>query len=104
LEYQGVLVKELAARTGISRNTLENYLSVRGHTPAADAAVKIARALGVSVEYLVTGEDPSIVRCALSDESRSLIKTLESLDSADRRLIHGIVKTVRDQRRGSPPG
>ncbi|MDR0877250.1 MAG: helix-turn-helix transcriptional regulator, partial [Treponema sp.] len=54
-DYQGLIVKELAAKTGINVNTLNHYLSGNKNIPRADAAVKIARALGVTVEYLVTG-------------------------------------------------
>jgi transcriptional regulator with XRE-family HTH domain len=55
LVYSGILVKELAARAGLKKHTVDNYLSVRGRMPAADVAVRIAHVLGVSVEYLVTG-------------------------------------------------
>ena len=55
LDYQGLIVKELAAKTGININTLNHYLSGNKSMPRADAAVKIARALDVTVEYLVTG-------------------------------------------------
>lgn len=56
MEFQDIKVKELALRTGISQRTLEGYIGVRGSIPPADVAVKIAKALNVSVEYLVTGE------------------------------------------------
>lgn len=56
LDFQDIKVKELSARTGISHRTLEGYLSARGSIPPADVAVRIARALGVTVEYLVTGD------------------------------------------------
>ena len=55
LDFQDVKVKELSVRTGISPITLEGYLSSRGSIPPADVAFKIAQALNVSVEYLVTG-------------------------------------------------
>ncbi|GHU98190.1 hypothetical protein FACS189483_05870 [Spirochaetia bacterium] len=55
LDYQGLIVKELAAKTGININMLNHYLSGNNSMPRADAAVKIARALDVTVEYLVTG-------------------------------------------------
>jgi lambda repressor-like predicted transcriptional regulator len=35
LSYSGILVKELAAQTGIKKHTIDNYLSVRGRMPAA---------------------------------------------------------------------
>lgn len=60
LDFQGLTVKELSAKTGIIKGTLDNYLGVRSSIPPADIAVKIAKALNVSVEYLVTGSDPKI--------------------------------------------
>ncbi len=62
MEFQDVKVKELALRTGISQRTLEGYIGVRGSIPPADVAVKIAKALNVSVEYLVTGESVKVNR------------------------------------------
>jgi transcriptional regulator with XRE-family HTH domain len=56
LNYQGLVVKELAAKTGINVNTLNHYLSGRKSMPPADRAVKIAAALSVTVEYLITGK------------------------------------------------
>lgn len=56
LTYKDIQTKELAAMTGISINTLNHYLVQNGASPSAENAVKIARALNVSVEYLVTGE------------------------------------------------
>ena len=56
MDYKDIRVKELALQTGISQRTLESYLSARGSIPPADVAVKIAKALNVSVEYLVTGK------------------------------------------------
>lgn len=57
LKYQDIQIKELAQKTGISRNTIANYLTINGNLPNIESAVKIARALGVSVEFLVTGQD-----------------------------------------------
>ncbi len=56
LDYQDIKVKELSVRTGISPRTLEGYLNSRGSIPPADVAFKIAKALNVTVEYLVTGD------------------------------------------------
>ena len=57
LAYSGMLVKELAAKSGINKYSLDNYLNARGQIPSVEAGVKIAQALGVTVEYLVTGRD-----------------------------------------------
>jgi transcriptional regulator with XRE-family HTH domain len=55
LDYQGLIVKELADKTGINIHTLNNYLSGKKTMPPADVAVKIAATLEVTVEYLITG-------------------------------------------------
>ncbi|MDR2798493.1 MAG: helix-turn-helix domain-containing protein [Treponema sp.] len=55
LDYQGLIVKQLAAKAGINIHTLNHYLSGKKSMPPADVAVKIAAALDVTVEYLVTG-------------------------------------------------
>lgn len=57
LKYQGMLVKELADKTGIPKGTIDHYLAEKNTAPIAENAVKIAQALNVSVEYLVTGKD-----------------------------------------------
>ena len=56
LNYQGISKLDFAQKIGISINTLNMYL-YRGSIPAADVAVRMARALNTTAEYLVTGED-----------------------------------------------
>lgn len=57
IAYQGLLIKEVAGKAGISPGTISNYLKENSSIPSADVAVKIAKALNVSVEYLVLGKD-----------------------------------------------
>ena len=57
LDYKGMKVKELAFISGVNKRTLDQYLSSAAKMPSAENAVKIASALGVSVEYLVTGQE-----------------------------------------------
>ena len=57
IEYIGLNQKEFAAKTGIKKRTLDTYLRAQQSMPPADTAVKIAAALGLSVEYLVTGKE-----------------------------------------------
>ena len=59
LSFKGMMVKELADKTRINKSTLDNYLRDKHSSPTAENAVKIAQALNVSVEYLVTGEEKS---------------------------------------------
>jgi transcriptional regulator with XRE-family HTH domain len=46
-------VKELAQQTGIKKHTIDGYLRTDGCMPSAANAVKIAKALGVTVEELL---------------------------------------------------
>lgn len=46
----------LSAMTGIPISTLNNWFT-RARMPGADQMVKIAHALGTTVEYLITGEE-----------------------------------------------
>jgi transcriptional regulator with XRE-family HTH domain len=57
IEYIGLNQKEFAAKAGIKKRALDAYLRAQQSMPPADTAVKIAAALGVSVEYLVTGKE-----------------------------------------------
>ncbi|MCL2192944.1 MAG: helix-turn-helix domain-containing protein [Treponema sp.] len=96
LAYQDMLVKELAGKTGISRHTLDNYLNVREHMPTADAAVKIAQALGVTVEYLVTGEEARTEKPALIPEIRALVQNFKQLCDDDRKKVIAIVQVFKN--------
>ncbi len=57
LDCRGMMIKELAILSGISRRTLDNYLRENESQPTVENAVKIAKALGVTTEYLVTGNE-----------------------------------------------
>ena len=99
LLYQDMLVKELATKTGISRHTLDNYLNVRENMPTADIAVKIAKALGVTVEYLVTGEENQAEKFMLGSEIRALIQNFKLLTKKDQKMIIAITQLVKNQNR-----
>jgi transcriptional regulator with XRE-family HTH domain len=99
LLYQNMLVKELAAKTGISRHTLDNYLNVRENMPTADVAVKIAQSLGVTVEYLITGEEKHTEKFMLKSEIRDLIQNFKQLSKKEQKLIIGMTQLIKNQNR-----
>jgi transcriptional regulator with XRE-family HTH domain len=80
--------KELAAQTGISLKTIENYLKQASSMPSADKAVRIARALGVSVEYLVTGEENYREKPHITNpELNRLFKSIKKLAKHDQHIV-----------------
>ena len=97
LKYQDILVKELAAMVGMSKKTLDNYLNSRRYIPSAEAAVKIAKALGVSVEYLVTGEEISPSKSSLGSEIQDLIQNFKLLSEDDRKIIVTLIGLLRNR-------
>ena len=97
IAYSGILVKELAAQAGLKKHTIDTYLSVRGRMPAADTAVRIARALGVTVEYLVTGEENSRDESSPEQEIRTLIRNFKSLPEDDRKMIIAILQLYKNR-------
>ena len=95
LSYKNMLVKELAALTGTSKSTIDNYLNIREVIPSADIAVKIANALGVTVEYLVTGDETTPVRVSQGPEIKKLIQDFKLLNNDDRKMIKDIIQLFK---------
>lgn len=56
IEFKGLQGKEIAAKVGLSYSTFLSYIDSRGVLPNVETAIKIAKVLGVSVEYLVDGK------------------------------------------------
>jgi len=96
LIYAGMMVKELSAITGIKRHTLDNYLNTHNSIPNAVAAVKIAQALGITVEYLVTGRDHYDEKdhASFPKDLRVLIDIWGRLNKKNRDLAIGLLKTL----------
>jgi len=92
LTYNGMLKKELAAAAGVHKRAIDTYVRTKASMPPADIAVKIAKALGVTVEYLVTGEDSSIPK-----EVNRITRSILSLNKRDRKLVDLMVKTMGEQ-------
>jgi len=92
LTYTGMLKKELAAASGVHKRAIDTYVRTNSSMPPADTAVKIAKALGVTVEYLVTGEEPSI-----NDEISRLTRSILNLNKRDQMLITLLVKAMNEQ-------
>jgi transcriptional regulator with XRE-family HTH domain len=57
LFYNDIKTKELARKINVPYTTTLAYLDKRGVIPNAEIAVRIAKVLNVTVEYLVTGKE-----------------------------------------------
>ncbi len=104
LDFQGLTVKELSAKTNIIKGTLDNYLGARASIPPADIAVKIAEALNVSVEYLVTGKDKKTSKNSsdfvqINSEEKSILDDLnlipQNIQKTFKTLIHQTAESLK---------
>lgn len=91
LDSKEIEVKELAHGTGISKNTIDNYLSGQKSIPNAENAVKIAKFLGTTVEYLITG---TFVETSPSQEISKIVKNLYRLNKSDFESIKNIIASL----------
>ena len=98
LDYQGITVKELSARTGIPIASLDCYLGNRATVPSAVAAVKIAQALDVTVEYLAINKNVGTTRLdkKFGRETLELINWVENLNMEQSKAILKLVKTFKN--------
>jgi len=80
--------------TGINKRAIDTYVRTKSSMPPADTAVKIAKALGVTVEYLVTGTDSSV-----SNDINRLTRSILNLNKRDQKLITLLVRAM-DEKRG----
>jgi len=99
LEYSGMLVKELAALSGVKKKTIDSYLGIRGYKPSVDAAVSIAKAMGVTVEYLVTGTDSVKDRpfSSLHSDIQEIVFASEQLNKKDRDIILNLARLLKNK-------
>lgn len=97
MEYQGLSLKELAFKSGISKGSLSNYLKENCSIPAADIAVKIAAALNVSVEYLVNGtsDNPNQPQHKnYTGDIRLMADQLSTLSEEKRKIVKNLINDL----------
>jgi len=88
LDYSGLEQKELAYEANVNLRNIENYLREDASIPMADKAVRIAQALGVTVEYLVTGKNPPAkVNTIIDPEVRKFLQEIKKLPKNKQLII-----------------
>lgn len=86
LEYLGMTGKTLSEKAGIAASSITKGKKL-GSCPSAETAVKIAKILGVSVEYLVSGEvikNPNDKISIMPNEIRKIKKYSSFIDNLER--------------------
>ena len=95
LESKGLKIKEVAELCDIPYRTLQNYL-LGEREPSAKALSTIGTQLGVSLDWLLTGEGqmyknappPEQQLQALTPKERALLELFKELSDKDQREIY----------------
>ena len=96
LEYQGIKIKDLAEQSGVKRRTIDHYLMTNPQEPSVTNALKIAQALSVSVEYLVTGKELH-GKIPLTKDLLNFINGYLTLNGEQRDVVQEMVRVLREK-------
>lgn len=77
LEYKGITQKDLALAIDESYNTVQSWIN-KDRLPNVEQAVKIAKILNTSVEFLTIGKE-NIIKKDNSETIKLLQKAIENL-------------------------
>lgn len=89
LKQNNLQKKDIAEKCGISQNGISTWKAT-GTIPRADIAVKIAKCLNVTTEYLVTGE-----LSELDDTQKNeLAYQVASLSAEKQKLVKALVDAL----------
>jgi len=101
LDYQGLTVKELAAKSEVAKGAIDSYLGKQSSMPPADTAARLASALGVTVEHLLNGQDNNMEATTpffSNPKKRTLLRIFDELLPEDQKLALDFVKLLRKNR------
>ena len=89
-----MLDKEVAEKVGVSKNAIDSYVGTRKCMPSLEVGVRLAKVLGVSVEYLVTGSD-SVTQTEIQNKYlRNLIHYFSMLSDRDKKLLLNLAENM----------
>ena len=100
MEQKDINKKTLAAEAGFDPSNITKGIK-DNNIPSAETAVKIAKKLEVSVEYLVTGKDtiekkPVLTVGETNPKYHSIIKDLESLSPEKKNIVFNLIEELKN--------
>lgn len=91
---------QLAALTGINSGTISSYLKTKNSMPPVDKALKLAKALNVSVDFLVNGfeektESSIQQKSPFSIDVFRIAKKMDDLEKDELAIISNIIDLLK---------
>lgn len=112
LQFHGVTSYKVSKETGISQSTLSDWKKGK-ITPKSDTMKKIADYFGVSVDYLMTGEEKEADRYYINEETaqvaqeifenkelRALFDVQRGMAVEDLQALHSMALALKRKERG----
>lgn len=94
MDFQDIKPKELSEKTGISVNTLRNYINNHDALPNIDSAVKIAKVLNTTVEELVEGRKNK-AEFQKSDMTGKFLSIFTNLSENDQKSVIALLEEMK---------
>ena len=95
LTYLGKTRKELAAAVGFDAANISFGIK-RNSVPAADTALKVARFLGVSLDYLLDMSD-SPVQNSEDSKIQEMQNALRRFNQSDLAAVHSVINAINEK-------
>ena len=94
---------QLAALTDINSGTISSYLKTKNSMPPVDKALRLAKALDVSIDFLVNGFDSKTEstiqqKSPFSIEVFSIAKKMDGMEKDELALVTGLVELLRKRK------
>ena len=103
IEYNDIRYKELSVKSGVPERALYNYVATKNPSmPPADVAVRIARTLNVSVEYLVDGNKSDYSthheqEAFFPQKQINIINAFNKLSPIEQKAVIKLIDTLCEQ-------
>ena len=100
---KNLTTEQLASLTEINSGTISNYLKTKGSMPPADKALKLAKALDVSVDFLVNGFDSKTEssiqqKSPFSIEVFKIAQKMDGLEKDELAIITSIIELLKKRK------
>lgn len=96
--YHGIQLKEFAGIVDIAYPTLLTYVNSKKIIPKADVALKIAKALNTSVEFLFDGVEPDYSKIIPHYPTLEELRTLPpAIQKNITELVHNLFEEFKNK-------
>ena len=94
---------QLAEMTGINSGTISSYLKTKNSMPPVDKALKLAKALDVSIDFLVNGFDEKTEssiqqKSPFSIEVFKIAQKMDGLEKDDLAIITSMIDLLKKRK------